>query len=576
MQSLESRLGVSGPQTDDELHQWVRHNLGVNIPRNAVCEDHQAPFKFISDVYFGRCGSALVMASRSGSKTYSAAILHLLNMLYKPGYQCGTVGAIEEQGDRAYAHFRQLASAYEAKTGNKIIQDSIKKKTVLKNKSQLEIYAGTKSGVNGPHPNCVHVDEVELMDPEVYEESRLMSAGTNKDGKLYPAVDIITSTRKRGVGPMQTIIDQINEAKLGGFKPPYEQFSWCIYEVAENQPGCQVANLDNGCESCDCHLVQSGRWDNGSPRTLKDVCKGKFAKSDGWITRETIVNVFTKTSQSTWEAQQECSRPSTAGVVMPQFSIERHGVRGFIPDPDNGPIYLGVDWGGTNAHAVGWFQSLRFDTEVTGCNGEKKILTEGTRVLFDELYVANISNTQLADRVIHKENNWKKLVPNFRVSKRFSDPQGKSARLEWARYKTPLPTVWLTDRDVKEQIKECSYLLEQDKFIVDLTRCEMYIQEIESWHYPKKKAGAIDDPEIPVDDFDHMMSVWRYAMYNIAKIERSGTKIKTLPGSSGKIHQTVKGSGTRRAANEIPAYSPNNTGLPKSEEWRLRFGGRAF
>src|ERR1051326_8703454 len=56
-EELKKRPKTKGPQTDDELHDWIRENLGYVIPRQSVCPDHQAPFDFLADVYFERVTS---------------------------------------------------------------------------------------------------------------------------------------------------------------------------------------------------------------------------------------------------------------------------------------------------------------------------------------------------------------------------------------------------------------------------------------------------------------------------------------------------------------------------------------
>src|SRR4051812_6929523 len=76
---LKKRPKTLGPQTDDELHKWIKDNLGYDIPRQRVCPDHASPFEFLADVYFERVTSAIAVANRGGSKTMISAILHLLN-----------------------------------------------------------------------------------------------------------------------------------------------------------------------------------------------------------------------------------------------------------------------------------------------------------------------------------------------------------------------------------------------------------------------------------------------------------------------------------------------------------------
>src|SRR5213596_3600741 len=70
---LEQRLAQYGPQTDDELHDWIKAEFGLDIPRVSVCEGHDAPFDFIADLYFERTDAALLMANRGGSKTFLVA-----------------------------------------------------------------------------------------------------------------------------------------------------------------------------------------------------------------------------------------------------------------------------------------------------------------------------------------------------------------------------------------------------------------------------------------------------------------------------------------------------------------------
>jgi hypothetical protein len=43
-----SKLGSqeTGPQNDDELHEWLKFELGIDVPRVAVCEDHRRPSTF--------------------------------------------------------------------------------------------------------------------------------------------------------------------------------------------------------------------------------------------------------------------------------------------------------------------------------------------------------------------------------------------------------------------------------------------------------------------------------------------------------------------------------------------------
>jgi hypothetical protein len=339
---------------------------------------------------------------------------------------------------------------------------------------------------------------------------------------------------------MQQLFDDVNDAKSKGMEPPFHPFTWCVFETAKKQPDCRVANPDlpEG-KKCNCDKVMKGYWDDGTPRTFDTVCKGRLARSDGWVPRHDLHNTFRLDSQEIWEAQQECVRPSTEGLVIPSFSREIHGVRRWDPDPDNGPIYMSVDFGHTNPHAVNWYQQLRYDVETTGFHGLPKRIPEGSFVCFDEIYITNIGNNKLAEMVKDRERYWKGKYKSFNVRRRFADPQAAAARKDWsADY--GLFTSFVATRDVREHIKKVKELFEDRLIYTDVERCPMWCEEIEVWHYPKKRANMIDDPELPVDDFNHCMSDFRYMVANVHQLKRTQGWAKGRPKSAGHKHTTAR------------------------------------
>lgn len=563
MDALEKELDLKGPQTNDDLHKWIYDQFDINIPRIAVCEGHCAPFDFLADLFFVRTTSAMALANRGGAKTFMVALLHRCNAEFKTKVESLTGGATEAQSKRCFAHLDKLVNV---KNGEKSIISKTKTEILWRNGCKTEIVAGTPAAFNGPHPHIVHVDEQEIMDPLAFAESRNCAQSSNVGGKIIQAQDIITSTRKWAIGPMQSLLDDIQACKVAGTKPPYDLYTWCIFEVAQPNKKCQIAYPEGNCGKCDCDKISKGEWDDGTTRYLTDVCQGKFARSDGWVIWDDVVRLFKNNSREVWEAQQQCSRPSTSGIVLPQFSLERNGIQGFQPDPDNGPIYQGIDFGATNPNAVLWVQVLRYDVEALSTTGNKIILKEGSRVFFDEYYMAEIPNVILGDNIVRKERIWREIFPTFSVKGRFADPQGRSARLDLLAHVPSIPTTWHTNRDVAGQIKIAKELIEDKKFYVDFQKCPMMIEEIGFWHYPKRKAGVqYDNPEIPVDDFDHTMSAMRYSLSNIHALEKSHTT--GIPTATGDPQETAK------RLQDLRDSLPGNFNMPNTEKWRLSLGG---
>lgn len=575
---IEAELKTIGPQNPDQLHAWIKENIGVDIPRVSVCKHtdpvHCAPFDFLSDLYFEKEGSALAMANRGGGKTFLVAVLHYVNALFKPGIEVCTFGAVENQSDRCYEHLKHWIFDDEGEMKAEFTS-SLRKVTKMKNGSMIYVLGSTPEQVNGPHPQKAHADEVELMREDTWTESRNMAVSKRlKDGRLIKPQDILTSTRKGPRGRMQELIDLIKEAEQNGTIAPYKLYAWCIYEDASQVPNCREApenahlpefesgmNPDN-CK-CRCNEYAQGFWDSGNKRYLNEACGGKLYKSRGFKPYEDITNTFMQNSRAVWEAQQECAKPHTENMILPQFSEVRNVIRHYLPNPKNGPIYMGVDWGGTAANAVSWYQLTESPVQVMyeDHKGDmhEKIIPANSLVCFDELYHEDWPPSKLGREVHRVEDYWRdKLGPDFQVQNRFTDPQGRGARNEWAQMPRALKTQWLGNKDVEQQITYLHELLEDERFYVDGTRCPMFIAEAVSWRRDPNTGKE-------VRDFNHQMSAFRYAVANIRVVNNRILK-KKMAATSMPV------ASTDRTVRESPVpVSVANQQETEYEKWRKRF-----
>jgi hypothetical protein len=502
--------------SDDQLHAWIEDKLGINIPRVAVCPNHDAPFDFIADLFFKRVDSALVMANRGGGKSYYSALWSFLNAYWEPGVECLHVGAIEIQAKRVYSHVKQ----FQTRAAPDKIADTNISQTLWNTGSKVEIVTGSLSSVNGPHSQKVHRDEVELMDKQVYQESLQIERAKKIDGRMIASQTLLTSTRKTPDGLMQELLDECEEAKQEGRKPPFKVYVFCMKECIERQPKCRVAFPDlPDEEKCDCNEIQKGEWQEGQKRTFDQVCGGALSKSDGFIPLDDAHKTFIKSSKAMWEAQQECKRPYVEDVSLPEFSRERHGIQNFILDPSNGPIYQGLDWGGTSPFAAIWMQVLDFGISVLDFKGDERYLKEGTKVFFHEFYRSEISNSEFADFIVGIERDFRRESPKFRVKGRYADPQGKAAKLEFKHHDPPLMCSWpAITREREEHLKRFREIVDNDNFVVDLDACPMFVQEIEAWNIKVKK-------------FDHSVDAGLYCWSNAFIVEQDRHKyVSEEPG----------------------------------------------
>jgi hypothetical protein len=517
-EELEQRLTEFGPTDDDELHSWIVAELGINIPRTSVCEGHDPPFHFIADLFFERVNAVLAMGNRGGGKTMLVAILHWCNSLFKAGCESCTFGATEAQSLRCYAYIK----GWIYKDGEKRdeVVSSLMRETVFTNLSKLEVLPGTPDAVNGPHPQKAHADEIELMREDTWKESRNMTMSKRlPDGRFIKPQDICTSTRKGPNGRMQKLIDEIKAAVNAGFKPPRKLYQWCIKETACQVTNCQMAcpELPDG-DKCECHLVRKGDWPDGSPRLLRDICAGDFHRSRGWQPFEDVIKQFTENDQETFEVQQLCLKPELRFHYLPKFDETKHCFRNYDGDPENGPIFTSVDWGGTNPHAVNWYQYLQFEIEVEMFVQplQDKTITvripKGSIICFDEIYKAEIGNDRLGQLVKLKESGYRrKWGPRWITKERFADPQGKAAKLDWKAI--GMKTSWHITREFEEHLKVINDLFDDNIFFVAGDKCPMWVREAHEWRRHPNTGQQLDT-------FNHCMSNFRYAVANIRKLHR--------------------------------------------------------
>lgn len=358
----KSSQKLPAPTTDDELHLWIEKELGYDIPRVAVCDDHTAPFDYVADFIFERYKSILVLGGRESAKTLNTSIIHYVNSEIKPGCESCTFANIEQQSNKAYTYVKSFLYTIDD-SGKKVLKSSIegdplRKETKWKSGSKIEIIVGTVSGVNSPHPQKVHADEVDLIDDSIWDESRNMaSSKVLPDGREIKAQNIGTSTLKSTKGIMQRLIDESEKAEKAGLKPTWKVYKSCVYEVSKEVSCCRKAPTEDrenrlrelgkdSCELCECDKIVKGEWSEGIPRTLDSVCKGKFFKSRGWMSYDDVSEKFVQNTPNKWASQLECRRPMADGLYLPTWSRERYVIRGYEPKPEYGYIWQGIDWGG--------------------------------------------------------------------------------------------------------------------------------------------------------------------------------------------------------------------------------------
>lgn len=341
----------------DELHLWVRLFTGLDIPREAVCPHHDAPFEYLRQAYFEPAEDMIVHAPRGGGKTRLAALATLLDLLHKPGCAVRILGGSLEQSLKMWEH---LVPDIQRLAGD-LIESRIaqSRRLRLSTGSNASVLTQSQRAVRGLRVQKLRCDEVELFDPDVWEAAQLVTrsrqrgvgggqqqrqefaakdepvaapaspaaicplpaGGTNPTTRCLPPAAYCNgtiealSTHHRPFGLMQRLLDAA--AELG--RPRIVR--WCLLEVLQR---CEPAR---DCATC----------------ALWNDCRGVAkTRCSGFIPIDDAIALKRRVSEDCWNAEMLCRRPSVRGCVFPMFDVQTHVGEGW--EANNGEQRAGSDW----------------------------------------------------------------------------------------------------------------------------------------------------------------------------------------------------------------------------------------
>ena len=316
--------GIIERKDKDGLHKWIKYYLKVDIPQVVITPGHTAPFDFVADYLFGDINFAVVMANRSGGKTYIFGVLATILSYLMEGTEIATVGAIQQQALKSYEYFQTFTSLYPFAYN---VEASTMRESKLKNESKYNVLAGTMSGVNSPHPQLLFIDEIDLMAWQVLQQALSMP----QSKKNVRARTVLTSTRKFAGGVMQRML---NEAK----NRQYNVYSWNIWEVVAPLPTDDPELMD---------LIH---------KTFGEELPADIDQANGYYQWEDLITKRNTLDDEVWQTEWLCSRPGLKGIIYGQsYSDEENLVTADEGDeywrpPDRGFIYLAEDFGHSEGH----------------------------------------------------------------------------------------------------------------------------------------------------------------------------------------------------------------------------------
>ncbi len=569
---LEEIKANIGPQTKEELWEFFKEKYGIELGTVAVCPGHVAQLDLVWEVY--NFLSVLWVLSRGYGKTSLMALTDNCQAVHYPGWSSFTIGPGRDQGERKYEHLLPYVIEGGVIGGKELdhIQRSTTTKTEYKNGSKIEIsLGGDPANANGPRAPRLHRDEIELMISDTRKQAVNIPAGKKtRDGRYVPAQTVDTSTMKWAGGYVHLQIEEylktlakadVDPTKMDpidayylaierGHRPNKAVRVSCLFEVTKENPYCRsvpdeerrvrLIELDlDPDEKCSCSTYTSDVWDTDDPeqeakdRTLEDVCQGRFFRSRGHKEFTDVIMLFLENDRATWEAEQECSEPSREGAYLKAYSQDRHGIRGYEPDPENGSIFTSSDLGAADEHWTGWFQELDREVVVRSYKGERtRTLGVGSTVLFAEHFRAQLGNVENGRRVLEKERVWILRWPGWRVEERYYDNANLDAKLDWEK-ELGMSMVSRIKKDVMEEVKMLRTLVGGWGFYVDVPMCPAADAAYKGWR-------QVNGREVH-NVHSHPVAGTRYFRHNRRVIERALVAAGGRPGSrpaAGEDHDS--------------------------------------
>ncbi|MDY7110250.1 MAG: hypothetical protein SYC29_16600, partial [Planctomycetota bacterium] len=173
--SIRRAVRLVRPETEDQLHAYIKTVLGFRMPRRPLIDGHDAPFEYISHAFFEDRlpRECVVWANRGGGKTQIGAIVTLLDMLFKPGIQVRILGGSLDQSSKMYGYLKQLL---EDDVFRDLVAGRITGRMVsLVNGSAVEVLSQSERAVRGHRVHKLRCDEVELFEPEVWDAAQMVT-----------------------------------------------------------------------------------------------------------------------------------------------------------------------------------------------------------------------------------------------------------------------------------------------------------------------------------------------------------------------------------------------------------------
>ena len=417
--SLFSRFWQTGnaPRTKEELRLYFKLVNGFEIADRSVCEGHQSPLEFLWNAFTSDgLLTEFALAAKDTGKTQALSLLHHLNSRLKPRCWTAHMGAQQVQANYAYEYLQREVRKPWATLE---VESSIQSRTQFKNGSLVQVMPGTIAAASGPHENVGVIDELELLDYDVFTHF----SKTPHEQHGIPAMMILASTRFKKEGTVTRLMKELG--------PAMRTTQWCILEgmktckhQCDKPPVPEALTIQSGPHKGYCPLYSRTIIGDGGAEEEELLCglgkkpngkpHGKAHYANGHITYSTVLGMYLRSDALSFGTYQLLKEPGSEGMFFPMFQDVAHVKSEYMYVPGR-PVYLGFDYG--------------FADTGASCLGAWQVREDGVIYQFWELYVNLHTVPDMAAKVVE--------LPWLRdVEIGWPDPSAQGEIEEWRRFFT--------------------------------------------------------------------------------------------------------------------------------------------
>jgi len=468
---IYSALRRTRPAAKQDLRNYVKVFLGIDVPEKSICPEHNSPMDYLWHTFSAdfptlretnheqratKNADAVIWANRAGGKTELAAVATLLDCIFKPNCQIRILGGSGEQSSRMYEYL----TAFLHRGFEQFLEGpALKSKCRFINGSAVEVLTQSATSVRGQHIQKLRCDEVELFDETVFAAAKFTTQSTSN---LVAAMELI-STMHRPYGLMQRAV-----ASAPQFGTPI--FKWCMFEVIEKCTG-------RICSQC----------------PLWSDCGGRARQASGYLKIDDCITQMRRASRAGFEAEMLCKRPSLENIVFADFDPDIHVKP--VDYEANLPLYRTLDFGFVNPFVCLWIQ--------VDADGAVRVIDEyiRSRATIDVHAAEMKSRTPVAEE---------------QVTATFCDPAGAGVNdVTGTSVVRELRTLGIATRFKRSGILEGIELIRRairsgdgQTSLTISPKCPRLIEAMQCYHYPEHPTPA----ELPQKDgiYDHPIDALRY------------------------------------------------------------------